>query len=410
MNNFPGKVDIEKLDLVTVNGGRFDLTDSFIEINIYEDIFANCMTGSVMIEDTKNLISVLPIMGNETLSFSIRGINGEKISRDFFVYRISDRTKPKPRKQQYTLHFCSPEMINDSNRKISRALNGKTSDVIKDIFTSTYGLAAKRPIFIEPSDNSVSFIAPYWEPFKIINHIASLSKNSAGRPSYLFFESNKSYEFSSIETLLKQPAKHSYIDSDVSAENYSSGTGLNTVERLSVIKNIQFIEDFDFLKRLSNGMFSTKLYEFDTTAKRITTSTYDYYKEFDTYQHLEKSPLFDKNVVASANSKISFVTKSSKYLGEYFTDAKSAIQRRDSLIQTLMAQRIVIEVFGRTDLKVGNVVNVTLPKNATIGETNKTRIIDDKYSGKYLVTAIRHKIIGNQHDMIVECSKESTGK
>jgi hypothetical protein len=410
MNNFPGKVDIEKLDLITVNGGRFDLTDSFVEINVYEDMFANCMTGSILIEDTKNLISVLPIMGNETLSFSIRGINGETISRDFFVYRISNRTKPKPRKQNYVLHFCSPEMINDANRKISRSFKGKTSDVIKDIFTASYGLASKRQIYIEPSDNSVTFISPYWEPFKLINHIASLSKNSVGRPSYLFFESNKSYEFSSVETLLKQPAKHSYIDSDVSAENYSSGTSLNTTERLSVIKNIQFIEDFDFLKRLSNGMFSTKLHEFDTTTKRITTNTHDYFKEFNTYPHLESSPLFDKNVVAGSNAKISFVTKSSKYLGEFFVDAKSAIQKRDTLLQSIMAHRIVIEVFGRTDLKVGNVINVTMPKNASIDDGNKSRIIDDKYSGKYLVTAIRHKIIGNQHDMIVECSKESLGK
>ena len=42
-----------------------------IEFNLYESVFDSSVTGSVVIVDTQNLISKLPIQGTERLSFII---------------------------------------------------------------------------------------------------------------------------------------------------------------------------------------------------------------------------------------------------------------------------------------------------------------------------------------------------
>ena len=42
-----------------------------IEFNIYESVFDACVTGSLVIVDTQNLIANLPIQGTERLSFKL---------------------------------------------------------------------------------------------------------------------------------------------------------------------------------------------------------------------------------------------------------------------------------------------------------------------------------------------------
>ena len=48
-----------------------NISSLVVEMNIYESLFANCITGSLVIADTNNLISNLPIQGTERLSFRL---------------------------------------------------------------------------------------------------------------------------------------------------------------------------------------------------------------------------------------------------------------------------------------------------------------------------------------------------
>ena len=48
-----------------------DINSAIIEFNIYESLFSNSVTGSIVIADTQNLIAHLPIQGSERLSFII---------------------------------------------------------------------------------------------------------------------------------------------------------------------------------------------------------------------------------------------------------------------------------------------------------------------------------------------------
>ena len=68
--SYPGQVDLKFLKIISTNGLVVDLNDYLIELNLYEDIFSNFLHGQIMISDSRNLLSRLPIIGEEFLVLS----------------------------------------------------------------------------------------------------------------------------------------------------------------------------------------------------------------------------------------------------------------------------------------------------------------------------------------------------
>ena len=68
----PGEVSIEDLTLIAPNGISISLQDYFIELNLYESIYSNVMSGEIILSDSSNLIRYFPITGEEYLSVKLR--------------------------------------------------------------------------------------------------------------------------------------------------------------------------------------------------------------------------------------------------------------------------------------------------------------------------------------------------
>ena len=62
--------DIRKLSISSENGDDIDIRMMFLQFHVYEDIYANNISGVVIIQDGVNLISNLPINGREKLKFN----------------------------------------------------------------------------------------------------------------------------------------------------------------------------------------------------------------------------------------------------------------------------------------------------------------------------------------------------
>ena len=83
-------------------GVVMDVKSIMIELNIYESIYKNAVTGTLVIADTTNQIAKLNIQGLERISFQLStpgvkyGKEGvidasEKTGHPFHVYKITDR-------------------------------------------------------------------------------------------------------------------------------------------------------------------------------------------------------------------------------------------------------------------------------------------------------------------------------
>ncbi len=115
--------------------------DQVISPNIYESIFKNAVTGSVVIGDTKNQIARLQINGLERLSFKLTtpGQTGaldtidasETSGNPFHVYKISDRKQENPTLTTYVLHFASREFMRNIRTKISQSFEGTLDEHVR---------------------------------------------------------------------------------------------------------------------------------------------------------------------------------------------------------------------------------------------------------------------------------------
>jgi len=78
---YAGEFKLEELKIISSSGNVVDLSKSVLQIDLYESIFKNSISGSILIADTNNMVNNLPIIGQEyiTLKVSTPSIENEAI-------------------------------------------------------------------------------------------------------------------------------------------------------------------------------------------------------------------------------------------------------------------------------------------------------------------------------------------
>ena len=63
---FAGEFELNEVKIISASGNSIDNITP-LEINIYESIFSNSLTGNISVADTNNLLELLPLVGDEEL-------------------------------------------------------------------------------------------------------------------------------------------------------------------------------------------------------------------------------------------------------------------------------------------------------------------------------------------------------
>lgn len=169
--------DITQCTLVSyVNSATVDITKLWDSIEIYEDMYTNCLSGQIEILDTLNLLYHFSICGREKLilSFSVPVLDGgsgkSNITRTFRIYKISER-QPQQNDMglRYTLHFVSEEFVKSQQTKISKAFEGTVDQIVstiyKDYLKVDYGNSLNdKPLDADKTLHKHRFVIPYWSP------------------------------------------------------------------------------------------------------------------------------------------------------------------------------------------------------------------------------------------------------
>ena len=119
-----------------------DISSMVIELNIYESIYNQALTGTVVITDAIDLISTLPLTGNERLAFKFHTPRGQidassETGHPFHIFKLTDRQQISEGIQSYILHFCSREMLRSMRTRVSSAENGTLDQIASKIFQDT---------------------------------------------------------------------------------------------------------------------------------------------------------------------------------------------------------------------------------------------------------------------------------
>ena len=60
-----GQYELQEAKIVSADGTEVDLTLSILSLTLFEDIYKFTMAGLVVVQDSVNLSSMLPLIGQE---------------------------------------------------------------------------------------------------------------------------------------------------------------------------------------------------------------------------------------------------------------------------------------------------------------------------------------------------------
>tara|TARA_B100000989_G_scaffold46738_1_gene30273 strand:- start:97 stop:1464 length:1368 start_codon:yes stop_codon:yes gene_type:complete len=406
---YAGEYNISQCKILTTGGGEFDILPVVQDIVIYESIFSQSISGIITIQDTTDLVNNGPIIGEEKLLIKLLTpqenerpdtvIDYTKTPLD--IYKIGAFLGDGEKANVVTLHFASQEVYRNAISSVSRSYKGSCSEIVDKIFRDKEYLESDKQLTLEETNGLRKIVFPSMKPFKAIEMLCrqSNSKNFKDSPTYLFYETTKGYNFRSIDGLCSQEPIMEYEENV--PDRMVSG-GKNILSNLKTINEFSIIEPRDTTQNVYEGMLSSNIKVHDIYNKKINYFTYNYFDEFDNDTHLEKKPFISEakdklseKGLADYSNAMNFVTITSN--GKSFDepdnypytpdDLEKIVMRRNSRIRQFQNSiTLNMTVPGNTSIQAGDVLHISIGASSTVTD----RTDDPNYTGKYLITKIRH--------------------
>lgn len=416
--------------IVAPSGKIIDIRMIFDEINIYEDLLSPVITGNIVLHDSNDLINQIPITGFEYITFEFeKPSTSEKYTKVFRIYKLSDRQRINAQNESYILHFCSEESLLNESCRVSKTYKSKTIDsIIRDIATNYLKISQKK----FPQSQSVptmgthSIVIPNWHPFFAINWLSRMAINATYRsPSYVFYEDRDGFHFTPLEQLSQQPPIQKIL---VSPRNLGFERDKNEVDMETTMKTTYEWEmpcGFDIIQNITTGMYSGSLITVDPLRQHIDTTKFSVSKFFPNTHHLNEDSLIgdlkSRRHVALDAEYTSFLRLYPTTLGHDALrygglPAKKGVcpnrveqwvVQRNMYFAALHSTRVNVSIPGDSQLRVGQVVDAKFPAFVLNDITQKT--LDELYTGKYFIAALRHSMNRRTHMCYLELAKESAG-
>ena len=424
---YPQDYSLETLNFLTGSGQRFEMKKLLLELSYYEDIYSFSVSGYVTIIDAQGFVELLELTGNEFIEINFgKTKNGPNNNNQVYrVYKIGDR-KPvgNLNSESYTLYFCSEELILSEQIKISKSYKGtKISDIIKNILTDKLKVKPEK-IRIEETTGVNDFIVPRFKPFEAISWLSTYARpKGTGEigADMLFYETKDGFNYRSLQSMFKENVYATYKYQQKGIEDKI----LTFQEKTISVLDYEFVKVYDMMNDISSGTLANRLLSIDPMARtsKITDFNYDQYKS--------RAKTLNPGSPANTLKNRLGLTNTNSYEASFKVATGNAAQQDEPYIKQAVdgvAKNIAIETYvpNRTaQISLANytVLKIKIPGDpgVTVGRTIdfnlltlkpniQQRNLDEFYSGKYLVTAVRHIIQPTAFQTVLEIAKDSTPK
>ena len=424
------------------------------ELNIYEGINQSAVYGTLVMVDARNLIANLPIQGTERLFFKLSTPGSsnvehiidasEETGHPFYVYKISNKQQTSQGTQVYTIHFCSREFLRNIRTKVSKAYEGKLSDMVQQIVAEKEGLDSRKTLYYEETSNSDKFVMPNISPFSAIGMIAKRALPEHGNGvGYYYYETTKGLYFQSWENMCAKEATHKrdavqefyYMPQNITDESVTDKKGNEIPKEIHDLKSVEeykFVNTFhDTAAAQALGTYGHRVISHNLFAKDFKSTDWNYHNEFNQTVHAdqegsdksETNPTVSGNPVDFDNNNVSDYAESMVSLqpttqflhneasGSFGTDVNDDGRlegiRNAQIMQVQAGTTIQMTIKGQTYIQPGNVIDFKVRPVEEEGLTADGKAYDAQYSGRYVVCKVRHRVTKQDYKMVLEVKKDS---
>jgi hypothetical protein len=431
--NYAGEYELSELILYSSSGNIVNLENSYSEINLYENMFSNTLSGTVLVVDTDGIIMNLPVTGQEHLSFKITTPSLDLHAIDYTehlmsVFKIDGRI-PTKSTEVFMLHFCSPELLTNKRVRVSKSYTNTIDKIVVDVLENSKAINTNKTIFVEKTKGIKKLVVPNKSPYGLIKDLATDAiSGETGSPNYVFFENTQGIHFRTLESLYNKPSIGEFIASDRASIDFTTGGVMNVKEELKRVLEYQVSGNNDTLDNIESGMLASKTIEYDIFQKKYDVSYYNYFTDFYKYKRVsdnrgKDNPIYNdisidengKTMGDYSNAKI-FMHPTSKdsegndaqHTGSYTpNDISKTISSRSAKHTELdNGVKIIMKVNGTTTLSTGAIIDFQIP---ITGKNHTNEEFDIYNSGRFLITKLRHTFIrkGTRHRILMTAVKDS---
>ena len=426
--NYAGEYLVERCEIASTSGLITDVTEMISGINIFESIFKNAVTGDITLVDTNNLVTRLPIIGQEKLLLRLstpqdpQPVNDRTRTIDFtehpfYIYKVDAKTSVNENTDIITLSFTTAEAVRSNRTRISEAFEGEPAkDIVQKIIRDEDLMNSKKPYYYEETSNNFKFVSPNMRPYEFINSIAKrcMSAEYNFAPTFLFYENCKGFFFRSIDGMMdRQNVRTVFME-----ETPNLGD-TDTERHLYNMISFDISGSTNVMQNMRSGMYASNLMMIDLLNKTVENFNYNYFESFEEGEkqdkHVdahapyatEKKPLASECKDDFGNTLVDY-DQSTLYMQAVDRDVPDGVysprhtgtfdymgtdnwlQRRKGRFAAMQAAITMnITVHGQTSFSAGDLISINI-KNQNPMVTDQGGN-DPYYSGRYLVTSLRHR-------------------
>ena len=420
---YPQDFSLKTLNFLTANGKKIDMRKLMVDMSYYEDIYTFAASGYISIIDAQGFIELLQLTGNEFVEIDFGKVKdgpNENVQR-FRVYKLGNR-KPSGNNnsEPYTLYFCSEELMLSEQTKLSKSYVGqKISDIVNDILIEKLKVNTKNIEIVEETTGMYDFVIPRMKPFEAISWVSTYARPQryGSTADMLFFETKNGFNFRSIQSMNKEPvyATYRYEPKNIGYDNQS------LQDKTTQVLEYEFNKVYDMMHDINSGAFSNRLVSIDPMTRPFNITDFDYNK--NKMEKLNPEGVLNdlqnrlgKNISQAFDGVLKVVTGNSNQTNIPYIKSKEGSTAKDISIETFVPLRtaaislanytsIKMSIPGDPGITAGRTINFDL---YSLKPTDNLKELDKFYSGKYLVTAVRHIIQPMKYQTILEIAKDSS--
>jgi len=424
-----------------------------VEMNIYESINKNSVSGTLVIVDSVNLIGNLPIQGTERLSFKLAtpGTHefdtivdcSEETGHPMHIYKLTNKKQLNEGTCSYVLHFCSREFLRNLRTRVSEAFTGTIDQMVYKILTDENYLDSKRTLFYQTTRNQDKLVVPNMRPFKAIQMLSNRAladQTESSSAGYHFYQTTKGFHFRSFESMcvdsrglhreVKQEFNYMPMNTTPQLTGVNPHQNGQPVDKilhdLTSVEQYTFINNFhDVALNQAAGTYAHRVITHNIFNKSYKIDDYDYHRRFNQTKHTDEGRGFNtaivdtpvdfdnKNVSEYPESRVT-VQPTTQYAHGEDTGAFGIDVEQDGITEAarvsqknsvVAGTKLKMTIKGQSYLQVGDVIrfNILSVENKQDSEGKQ----DPHYSGRYIIENMRHRVTNNEYIQVIECAKDS---
>lgn len=407
---------VNEIVLIT-KGGNIELTEMYVELNLFDSLFSPVCSGNMLVEDAVGLSGKLAFDGSESIIIDVtKSENSEAAGlnyrKTFRVYKQSNRSNKGLNSEGYILHFVSEELLLSQQTSVNQSYTSTYTEVAQKIMVNYLKIPENQLTgYFEPSSGIRKIVVPNLAPIEAIRWCAKRAVDAKQSPNFVFFQNSVGFNFTTLSKLLTSPE---ILDITFNLKNKG-----DAVDEISGARAIEIVSQVNEAENIVRGINASRFIGFDPISKMIAQKNIPFQEMFNAIEHGNETPNItditnrfgESNLEQFAGKEglnfFSTAKQFSSYIKEFDPESLSLednvenyIMQRGMLLGHLMSKRVKVVMPGNFQLSSGFVVNLDAKNfgQKDVAEDND----DNSLNGRYLITAARHIIGYEKHETVLE--------